>query len=139
MSELLVGAEELGLEGVSVKVRGSGVRLDYIERPEQEHVLSPRENLIVYLNAAVAVIDPTGRQHDLHLLVVTMPCGHSKEYQTENNIPVVSDPCTCKHPKHWFIKYVDLEGNPILPTPKVQSRVAPSKKKKQRGAYSDHE
>jgi len=129
MAELLVGPEILEVNDVQVTVRSANTRLDYVKVPEQSHELSPRENLIVYLNCAAANIDPNNRQHSLPLLRVTMPCYAVKEYQTENNIPVTSDPCTCGHPKHWFLKLIDAEGNIIMPPEKQ-----PKKAKKEQPA-----
>ena len=130
MTALIIGPVDLQVEGVQTQVRLCGVKLDQIVRPEQEEEISPRENLIVYLNAAVEAIDPTGRQHGLPLLRVLMPCGNFKEYQTENNIPVTSDSCSCKHPKHCYIQYTDAEGNPIVPAPKPAQKAAPKPKAK---------
>jgi len=130
MAELLVGPELLEINDVQVAVREANTRLDYMRTPEQSHELTPRENLIVYLNCAAAQIDPDNKQHRLPLLRVTMPCGEVKEYQTENNIPVTSDPCSCGHPKHWFLKFLDAEENVILPSEKKAKKAkAPAQPK----------
>ena len=133
MPEIVIGPEDLSIEpedsGIRTEVRKAGVKLDKILRPEQEAELSPRENLIVYLQAAADQIDPLHRQYRLPLLRIIMPCGKVGEYMTENNIPVLSDPCTCGHPKHWFLKFLDIDGNPMLPAPKkvAQPKAAPKK------------
>ena len=44
-------------------------------------------------------------------LVVGMPdCGGSAVYDTVNDIPLVDVPCPCGDPRHWLIKYEDIEG-----------------------------
>jgi hypothetical protein len=42
-------------------------------------------------------------------LEITMPCGESINYQTLDDFPGESVPCSCGNPVHWFIKMEVLD------------------------------
>ncbi len=42
---------------------------------------------------------------DAALLTITLVCGGSVSYQTEDDIPLVDVPCPCGDSTHWLLKY----------------------------------
>ena len=48
---------------------------------------------------------------DKPVLSIQMPCAEKVVYQTLDDIPEESTPCSCGDTKHWFIQYQDLRSS----------------------------
>lgn len=44
-------------------------------------------------------------------VAIELACGGKVIYQTFDDIPCESVPCSCGNPKHWFVKYMEEVSN----------------------------
>jgi len=44
-------------------------------------------------------------------VTIEFECGGKVVYQKFDDIPIKNVPCSCGNPKHWFVKYMDIESN----------------------------
>ena len=45
----------------------------------------------------------------LPFITIKMPCGVEIVYQLFDDIPEVDTPCSCGNPKHWVVRYKELD------------------------------